>query len=234
VLFSPFVYTSTWREWHTFNGTLATLTQLREVIKSLETHNVTALNFVLLLLQDNKLQYLPCTQNLIDQADEILQAFYEHPKSSKSALTWANDLMKCWYAASIRELANKENGWHFGALRASAQKLQEFSWQYVSILVTTTWYFRFSISYSFRGKPWNWASPHTLLTLNVCIVVFSAVTVMPWILIFTKLLTFCLPRILRGGNNHLHAVLFEKEWHPECKCLPWSCCRNGNYILVMF
>ena len=126
MLFSPFVYTSTRREQHTFNGTLATLTQLREVIKSLETHNVTASNFVLLLLRDNRLQDLPCTQNLIDQADEILQAFYEHPKSSKSALTWANDLMKSRYAASVRELANKENRWHFGALHASAQKLQEF------------------------------------------------------------------------------------------------------------
>ena len=126
MLFTPFVYTSTRRERHTFNGTLATLIQLKEVIKSLETHNVTASNLVLLLLQDNRLQDLPCTQNLINQADEILQAFYEHPKSSKSALTWASDLMKSRYAASVRELANKENGWHFGALRASAQKLQEF------------------------------------------------------------------------------------------------------------
>jgi hypothetical protein len=28
--------------------------------------------------------------------------------------------------ASVWELAKKENGWHFGALHASAQKLQEF------------------------------------------------------------------------------------------------------------
>jgi len=95
-------------------------------MKLLETHNVTASNFVLLLLQDNRLQDLPCTQNLIDQADEILQALYKHPKSSKSALMWANDLMKSQYATSVQELANKQNGWHFGALRASAQKQQEF------------------------------------------------------------------------------------------------------------
>ena len=126
MLFTPFVYTSTRRERHTFNGTLATLIQLKKVIKSLETHNVTASNFVLLLLQGNRLQDLPCTQNLINQADAILEAFYEHPKSSKSALTWASDLMKSRYAESVQELANKENGWHFGALRASAQKLQEF------------------------------------------------------------------------------------------------------------
>ena len=109
-----------------FNGTLATLNQLREVIQSLETHNVTASNLVLSLLRDKRLQDQPCAQNLVDQTDEILLAFYEHPKSSKSTLTWANDLIRSRYAESIRELAKKENGWHFGALRASAKKLQEF------------------------------------------------------------------------------------------------------------
>ena len=65
-------------------------------------------------------------QNLIDQTDEILLAFYEHPQSSKSTLAWVNDLVKSRYAESVWELAKKENGWHFGALRASAKKLQEF------------------------------------------------------------------------------------------------------------
>jgi hypothetical protein len=106
-----------------FNGTLATLNQLREVIQSLETHNVTASNFMLSLLRDKRLQDQPCAQNLVDQTDKILLAFYEHPKSSKSTLAWANDLIRSRYAESIRELAKKENGWHFGALRASAKKL---------------------------------------------------------------------------------------------------------------
>ena len=96
------------------------------MIQSLETHNVTASGFVLSLLRDNRLQDQPCVQNLIDQTDEILLAFYEHPKSSKSTLAWANDMVKSRYAESIRELAKKENGWHFGALQASAKKLQEF------------------------------------------------------------------------------------------------------------
>jgi hypothetical protein len=65
-------------------------------------------------------------QNLIDQTDEILLAFYEHPKSSKSTLAWANDLVKSHYVESVRELAKKENEWHFGALRAFTKKLQEF------------------------------------------------------------------------------------------------------------
>jgi len=115
-LFSFSAHTSIRRKQHTFIDTLATLTQLREVIESLEKQNVTTSSFMLSLLQDNRLQDQPCAQDLIDQADEILQAFYEHPKSSKSTLTWASDLIKSQYAASVRELAKKENGWHFGAL----------------------------------------------------------------------------------------------------------------------
>jgi hypothetical protein len=65
-------------------------------------------------------------QNLIDQTDEILLPFYEHHKSSKSTLAWANDLVKSRYVESVQELAKKENGWHFGTLQASAKKLQEF------------------------------------------------------------------------------------------------------------
>jgi hypothetical protein len=65
-------------------------------------------------------------QNLIDQTDKILLAFHEHPKSSKSTPAWENDLLKSRYAESIWELAKKENVWHFGALRASAKKPQEF------------------------------------------------------------------------------------------------------------
>jgi hypothetical protein len=89
-LFSFSAHTSIQRKQHTFIDILATLTQLWEVIESLEKQSVTALSFVLSLLPDNRLQDQPCTQDLIDQADEILQAFYEHPKSSKSTLTWAN------------------------------------------------------------------------------------------------------------------------------------------------
>jgi len=96
------------------------------VIQSLETCNVTASDFVLSLLRDNRLQDQPCVRNLIDRTDEILLAFYEHPMLSKSTLAWANDLVKSRYAESVRELAKKENGWHFGALRASTKKLQEF------------------------------------------------------------------------------------------------------------
>jgi hypothetical protein len=85
-----------------------------------------ALGLGLSLLCNNRLQDQPYVQNLIDQTDKILLAFHEHPKSSKSTPAWENVLLKSRYAESVRELAKKENGWHFGALRASAKKPQEF------------------------------------------------------------------------------------------------------------
>src|ERR1700676_2321053 len=104
---APSAHISTQREQCTLNGILATLNQLQEVIQSLETHHVTASNFVLSLLQDSRLQDQPCVQNLIDQTNKILLAFYEHPKLSKSTLEWESDSIKSQYAASVRELAKK-------------------------------------------------------------------------------------------------------------------------------
>ena len=61
---APSAHISTQREQCTLNGILATLNQLQEVIQSLETHHVTASNFVLSLLQDSRLHDQPCVQNL--------------------------------------------------------------------------------------------------------------------------------------------------------------------------
>ena len=83
---------------------------------------MTASGFVLSLLRDNRLQDQPCVQNLIDQTDEILLAFYEHPKLSKSTLAWANDMVKSRYAESIRELAKKRE---WMALRSLASVCKE-------------------------------------------------------------------------------------------------------------
>jgi hypothetical protein len=57
---------------------------------------------------------------------EIIDAFLNHPKSSKSAFSWANDIMKKKYANNIRELSHKDNRWHFGALKTSEEQLTNF------------------------------------------------------------------------------------------------------------
>ena len=67
-----------------------------------------------------------CTEDLIQHTAEIFDAFLDHPKSSKSAFSWAHDIMKRKYANDIRELSHKDNGWHFGALKTLEQQLTDF------------------------------------------------------------------------------------------------------------
>jgi hypothetical protein len=106
--------------------TLATLEQLQKAIELLESLNVTPCDLILSLLQDPWLQTLSSARNLTDHAADILSAFRDHPKSSASTMTWAMTVVKARYAKSIKELTEKENGWHFSALRATASQLQEF------------------------------------------------------------------------------------------------------------
>jgi hypothetical protein len=81
---------------------------------------------VLSLLRETKYQTHPCTEDLIQHTAEIFDAFLDHPKSSKSAFSWAHGIMKKKYANNIRELSHKDNGWHFGALKTSEEQLNNF------------------------------------------------------------------------------------------------------------
>jgi hypothetical protein len=44
---------------------------------------------------------------------DILAAFLAHLDFSNSVLDWANSIIKAEYACAIRDLVDKENGWHF-------------------------------------------------------------------------------------------------------------------------
>src|SRR5271170_6818680 len=56
----------------------------------------------------------------------VLYALSKHSQTSQSTLTWASNLVKQMYAHSIKRLMPWENGWHFNALRASVDQLNDF------------------------------------------------------------------------------------------------------------
>ncbi|KAJ7306711.1 hypothetical protein DFH08DRAFT_622444, partial [Mycena albidolilacea] len=68
----------------------------------------------------------PTVNDLVAHSDDILSAFFKHPRTSDSTLAWAHGIIKSRYAQLIRDLADKENGWHFSAANTSAAQLQEF------------------------------------------------------------------------------------------------------------
>ena len=99
---------------------------LDPILQAFYLSNTTISNFIILLLKDNSLHGHAGTKDLVANSQHILDAFLSHPKTSKSTWDWANATMQQNYAADIQNLADKDNGWHFGALHASESKLRDF------------------------------------------------------------------------------------------------------------
>jgi hypothetical protein len=64
--------------------------------------------------------------DLLGHSEDVLNAFLHHPKTSQSTLAWAHGVIKLKYVQLIRDLADKDNGWHFSAANTSAEQLQNF------------------------------------------------------------------------------------------------------------
>jgi len=82
-------------------------------------------NYVITLLEHQMLEEHPCTVDLINNADKIIEAFSYHPRSRSSAFNWAAATMKKKYSESIKSLISNEE-WHFNASHASAKQLEDF------------------------------------------------------------------------------------------------------------
>ncbi|KAJ7896350.1 hypothetical protein B0H14DRAFT_2306070, partial [Mycena olivaceomarginata] len=68
----------------------------------------------------------PAVDDLLDHSEDVFNAFLHHPRTSQSTLAWAHGVIKLKYAQLIRDLADKDNGWHFSAANTSAKQLQNF------------------------------------------------------------------------------------------------------------
>ena len=68
----------------------------------------------------------PCTKDLLRNSLNLFATFLKHPKQSDRTWAWASNLIKQKYSPDIQDLADIENGWHFGTLKASEKKLADF------------------------------------------------------------------------------------------------------------
>ena len=98
---------------------MATTLQIQTICDLLIDSNTTASSFVLTLLTQREYNANPCTQDLLHNSRSLLSAFLEHPQSSNDVWKWASSIVKQKYGQSIRDLAEKDTGWHFGAMHAS-------------------------------------------------------------------------------------------------------------------
>jgi hypothetical protein len=101
------------------------MAQLHIIVDLLVASGQTASQFLLALLNNHGFYNHPAN-DIPGQSEEILNAFLSHPNTSVSTFTWALDISTKKYTQSIRFLAQKSNGWHFNAYRASAKQLEDF------------------------------------------------------------------------------------------------------------
>src|SRR6267378_5866108 len=73
------------------------------------------------------------SQDLLHNSRSLLSAFLEHPQSSNDAWKWASFVVKQKYSQSIRDLAEKDTGWHFGVMHSSERKLLDFQTEDMAI-----------------------------------------------------------------------------------------------------
>ncbi|KAJ3473330.1 hypothetical protein NLI96_g13047 [Meripilus lineatus] len=65
-------------------------------------------------------------KNRRDRTSQLLSALKFNSRTSASVSEWANLLVKNTAAASVSQLAQKGNGWHFSAANAEADQILEF------------------------------------------------------------------------------------------------------------
>ncbi|KAH7924642.1 hypothetical protein BV22DRAFT_1129691 [Leucogyrophana mollusca] len=68
----------------------------------------------------------PTVRDLLANTDGIVHAFSLHKSSHSKLLDWASDAVKEECAGEIRELVKVESGWHFSALHAKSEQIENF------------------------------------------------------------------------------------------------------------
>ncbi|KAF8214387.1 hypothetical protein K438DRAFT_2149740 [Mycena galopus ATCC 62051] len=101
-------------------------TQLTHVLGVFDHQQLPLSQFLVSLLAHTAFVDHAAVNDLLSHTDEVLGALLDHPKSSESVLHWANSLIKGQYAQAIKDLVDKENGWHFVPTRAAMEKLEVF------------------------------------------------------------------------------------------------------------
>ncbi|KAK6984414.1 hypothetical protein R3P38DRAFT_3452552 [Favolaschia claudopus] len=106
--------------------TTASHTQISTVLTTLNNQRLSIPTFIISILRHSSFIGHSAVEDLVCHSNDIFNAFLDHPRTSDSILAWANGKIKLKYAQHIRDLADKDNGWHFSATNTSAKQLLQF------------------------------------------------------------------------------------------------------------
>ncbi|KAJ7272797.1 hypothetical protein C8J57DRAFT_1063511 [Mycena rebaudengoi] len=104
----------------------ASQTQLSALLTTLDHQKLSIPGFIISILRHSFFKDHLAVNDLLNHSDDVFEAFLAHPRTARSTLAWAHGKIKIKYAQLIRDLADKDNGWHFSAANTSAKQLQDF------------------------------------------------------------------------------------------------------------
>lgn len=96
------------------------------VVSVFASSNITISDFIFHILTSTSGTERFLRDNLLLYADALSEGLIKHPKRTHSNLQWATEYVKSKYAGEIRDLVQRNSGWHFSASTATADQLQEF------------------------------------------------------------------------------------------------------------
>ncbi|KAG2050830.1 hypothetical protein BDR06DRAFT_890960, partial [Suillus hirtellus] len=99
------------------------------VIATLQECNLSASQFIILILRCQKYHGHHLAEDHLVHSDEIIEALNKHPsrQDNKSQPTANHNALRQQYITEIKLISSEEAGWHFGPSHATTQQLEEFS-----------------------------------------------------------------------------------------------------------
>ncbi|KAG1906108.1 uncharacterized protein F5891DRAFT_942241 [Suillus fuscotomentosus] len=106
---------------------MTTTDQVDAILEAFNLIGISVSEFLVVLLTNPNYITHENTINLRSCSPHITKLLAEHPEASAGdVLKWASDIIKHRCALEIQELSAKKPGYHFLALHASVEQLEEF------------------------------------------------------------------------------------------------------------
>ncbi|ETW78198.1 hypothetical protein HETIRDRAFT_326030 [Heterobasidion irregulare TC 32-1] len=96
------------------------------VLAALAAQEINLADFLISLLGNPYYQDHPVLINLIARSGDLCTVFYKNRTSSGIIIQWALDTAKQYHSSEILALSDPEHGWHFGAVNATIEQLENF------------------------------------------------------------------------------------------------------------
>lgn len=99
---------------------------LQRVLVQIQSTGFSLSDLVVYALQQYNDPSHPILRDLIANTPSIAASLYYHRETTGLFTGWVHGLFRMRYSDAVKELADRDNGWHFNAARTSPNQLRDF------------------------------------------------------------------------------------------------------------